>query len=326
MSLVEDLFESEISLEFDQLLHDFEKYILKNKKKNKIENFPEPILIPKRWLEAFAGFRDRWLWLLGLPEREYCFRIKLFTGCLQDYFNGYLIEDWLQALRKNPFGYLPEILTRLTMILQSPRYKRIASDIKYEVKKRNISLEENIRALIGRQLRTLAIRFELYYVHEYVKEITSIELRQHIKDFTQEIKKPKNFIFVNHQTKYPVELKFYARVIEQGGKQGHFHSHFIVLLNGKYHLTDKQFIEGARCIWDRVTQGKGYLYQHKPKKDDFMDRNYINGKIIEREDKKSIDLLIEAAEYIGKNGIGSKTDQYLRIKPLGFEPFACSHG
>lgn len=58
MSLVEDLFESEISLEFDQLLHDFEKYILKNKKKNKIENFPESILIPKRWLEAFAGLRD----------------------------------------------------------------------------------------------------------------------------------------------------------------------------------------------------------------------------------------------------------------------------
>ncbi|MDR7016095.1 hypothetical protein [Acinetobacter sp. 3657] len=318
-----DLFESEIALIFDCLLHGFEIQLRRKVRLDTTEVQLRNYIRYSNWISEFIGASREWYWLLNLPDRDYCPRIALFAQCWSKHFDRQNVGHFEGFLYRN----MPEILFDVAQGLLSPRYKRKKYDKAYQEKERIEQLKIKLNALVEKKSRLLPIRFELYYHREYVGDISSLEMSEHLHQFTKEMKNHRNFILSERdQNKQEMEILFYARVTEQGAREGHFHTHFLVILDGKYHRIDYRFRTAASLLWEKITTGRGYLSQHQPEKESYAARWNINGQIVERTDTGKLDLLFNSvAPYLAKIGVDSKYNQYLRIKPLGFDAFACSH-
>jgi hypothetical protein len=261
-----------------------------------------------------------WHWLLNLPDREYCPRIQLFSNCFHAHFNGYTDEERIRALEQNLYGHLPHILVEFAYGLNSKSYKRQAADTAYQVKQRQAVLKVQIDKLLSQYSRILPFRFDLYYHDKFKDEVSSVEFRQHLDEFSRQIRKTCNFA---EEGKQDVEILFFARLAEQGAETGHYHVHYLIILDGKYHRNVYRFETIADALWIRITEGKGYLSDYQ--EDTSYGRPNISNRVIHRDESECIKSLYFAANYLAKNGTDSGKDQYLRCKPKGMELFACSH-
>ncbi len=261
-----------------------------------------------------------WHWVLNLPDREYCSRIQLFSDCFHAHFNGYTDEERIRVLEQNLYGHLPHILVQFAYGLNTKSYKRQAADIAYQVKQRQAVLKSQIDTLLSQYSRILPFRFDLYYHDKFKNEVSSVEFRQHLDEFSRQIRKTLNFAEVG---KSDVELLFFARLAEQGADTGHYHVHYLIILDGKYHRNVYRFRTFADALWIRITEGKGYLSDYQ--EETSYGRPNISEHVIHRGDTECIESLYFAANYLAKNGTDSSKDQYLRCKPKGMELFACSH-
>ena len=261
-----------------------------------------------------------WHWVLNLPDREYCPRIQLFNECFHAHFNGYTDEERIRALDKNLYGHLPHILVEFAYGLNTKSYKRQAADTAYQVKQRQAVLKVQIDELLSQYSRILPYRFDLYYHDKFKNEVSSVEFRQHLDEFSRQIRKTCNFA---EEGKEDVEILFFARLAEQGAETGHYHVHYLVILDGKYHPNVYRFRTVADALWRRITEEKGFLHYNSKKI--IYGRPNISNRVIHRDESECIESLYFAANYLAKNGTDSGKDQYLRCKPKGMELFACSH-
>ncbi|ENU70086.1 inovirus-type Gp2 protein [Acinetobacter baumannii] len=271
-------------------------------------------------LPEFANTYRMWHWLLNLPDREYCPRIQLFSNCFHAHFNGYTDEDRIRALEENLYGHLPHILVQFAYGLNTKSYKRQAADTAYQVKQRQAVLKSQIDTLLSQYSRILPYRFDLYYYDEFKDEVSSLEFRQHLDEFSRQIRKTCNFA---EEGKQDVEILFFARLAEQGAETGHYHVHYLIILDGKYHRNVYRFRTVADALWRQITEGKGYLSYYQGETS--YGRSNISNRVIHRDETEYIESLYFAANYLAKNGTDSGKDQYLRCKPKGMELFACSH-
>ncbi|MFA2944065.1 inovirus-type Gp2 protein [Acinetobacter pittii] len=277
-----------------------------------------------RWVglqqTEIANTYRMWHWLLNLPDREYCPRIQLFSNCFHAHFNGYTDEERIRALEENLYGHLPHILVQFAYGLNSKSYKRQAADTAYQVKQRQAVLKFQIDALLSQYSRILPFRFELYYHDKFKDEVSSVEFRQHLDEFSRQIRKTITFA---EEGMRDVEILFFVRLAEQGADTGHYHVHYLIILDGKYHRNVYRFETIADALWKQITEGKGFLRYNSKKI--IYGRPNISNHVIHRGDTVFIESLYFAANYLAKNGTDSGKDQYLRCKPKGMELFACSH-
>ncbi|WP_312584783.1 hypothetical protein [Acinetobacter sp.] len=274
----------------------------------------------KPWVINFGTTFRGWYWLLNLPDRKYCHRIQIFSDCIHARFAEYSEEERIKVIKCHAYSDLPTILMELAFALNSSQYKRRCHDNTYQVKARKAELKKKIEDVLSQHCRILPYRFELYYREKFVNEISSVEFYQQLKEFTQEIHDTTNF---DQPGKQDVEILFFARVAEQGVKEGHFHVHFLVILDGKYHPNVHRFRKGAEALWGRITEAKGYLSDYQGATS--YGRKNISNRVIHNTDSVLLDSLFESAYYLAKIGTESNHHQYLRIRPKGMDAFACSH-
>lgn len=322
----QDYSESDISFWFDYLLCHFEKDLARHGAKHWEHKDLVRFLSNTSWIEEIIGQRNEWLWLLNLPDREYCPRIKVFANCVAEYFEQHPEQDQDTVLRHRPLTAMQEIVFHFAAMLLTQDYRRIKSDRAYQAKERREVIAEKLRELSARKSRLLPFRFELYYLKADVDSVSSLDLRTHLEQFVKEIHKPEHYVLTEQdRDKVDLEILFYARVVEQGKECGHFHIHFMVILDGKHLQTPHRFHQAATNIWDRITEGHGYLAVQNKEKIRYPIQQHINGQVIDRKDTERMEILFnQVAPYLTKIGIDSK-HQYLRIKPRGFEAYACSH-
>lgn len=322
----QDYSESDISFWFDYLLCSFEKDLARHGAKHWDHKDLVRFLANTSWIEEIIGQRNEWLWLLNLPDREYCPRITVFANCVAEYFEQYPEQDRNIVLRSRPLSVMQEIIFDFATKLFSSSYSRIKSDRTYQAKQRRKVIAEKLRELSAHKSRLLPFRFELYYLKAYEDSVSSLDLRTHLEQFVKEINKPEHYVLTEQdRDKVDLEILFYARVVEQGKECGHFHIHFMVILDGKHLQTPYRFYQGAANIWHRVTEGRGYLYVQRKENIRYPIQQHINGQVIDRADTRRMNILFNyVAPYLTKIGIDSE-HQYLRIKPRGFEAYACSH-
>lgn len=322
----QDYSESTISFQLDYLLCAFEKDLFRSSTKNWDHTNLKRFVCNKLWVQEIIGLRSQWIWLLNLPNREYCPRISMFASCISEYFEKYPEQDQDTVLQHRPLTAMQEIVFHFAAMLLTQHYRRIKSDRVYQAKERGKVIADKLRHLSARKSRLLPFRFELYYREADVDSVSSLELRTHLEKFVKEIHKPENFVLSRQdRDKVDLEILFYARVVEQGKKYGQFHIHFMVILDGKQLKTAYRFKEGAEKIWDQVTDKKGYFSVRNTENIRYPIQQHINGQVIDRADTGRMNILFNyVAPYLTKIGINSE-HQYLRIKPRGFEAYACSH-
>lgn len=274
----------------------------------------------QRWVNDFTATFKSWRWLLNLPDRKYCHRIRVFSDCINAHFSEHSEEEGMKMIENNPYGHLPYILMELAFTLNSRQYKRQRHDKTYQVNERKVLLKKKIEEVLNHYSRILPYRFELYYREKFASEISSIEFYEHLKKFTQEINKTINFAQPN---KKDIELLFFARVAEQGSKEGHYHVHFCIILDGKYHPNVHRFRTTAELLWQDITEGRGYLSDYQG--DTSYGRPNISNRVIHRNETVLVESLLESAYYLAKIGTESDEHQYLRIQPKGMDAFASSH-
>lgn len=322
----QDYSESDISFWFDYLLCSFEKDLARHGTKHWDHKDLVRFLSNTMWIEEIIGQRHQWLWLLSLPDREYCPRITVFASCITEYFEQYPEQDRNIVLLSRPLTAMQEIVFHFAATLLTQDYRRIKSDRTYQAKERGKVIAKKLQQLSARKSRLLPFRFELYYLKAYEDAMSSLDLRTHLEQFVKEIHKPEHYVLTEQdRDKVDLEILFYARVVEQGKECGHFHIHFMVILDGKHLQTPYRFYQGATNIWHRVTEGHGYLAVQNKEKIRYPIQQHINGQVIDRADTRRMNILFNyVAPYLTKIGIDSE-HQYLRIKPRGFEAYACSH-
>ncbi|UHT65669.1 hypothetical protein [Acinetobacter lwoffii] len=274
----------------------------------------------KPWVINFGTTFRGWYWLLNLPDRKYCHRIQIFSDCIHARFAEYSEEERIKVIKCHAYSDLPTILMELAFALNSSQYKRRCHDNTYQVKDRKAELKKKIEDVLSQHCRILPYRFELYYREKFVNEISSVEFYQQLKEFTQVIHDTTNF---DQPGKQDVEILFFARVAEQGVREGHFHVHFLVILDGKHHPNVHRFRTGAEELWVRITEGKGYLSDYQGATS--YGRQNISNRVIHNTDSVLLGSLFESAYYLAKIGTESNQHQYLRIRPKGMDAFACSH-
>lgn len=327
---VDDLFETDIALIFDGALSAFERWVYQHQTilLQQDDRALQDYIAKSIYRSEFRQMAREWIWLLNLPERDYCPRITVFAQCFHQYqqIHYQTIQDFILVISAESTPHIFVILTMVARQILSPQYKRIKSDIKERVKQRERSIKAKIDDVVSRHSRILPIRFDLYYHEQDAVAVSSVEFQQHILKFSQEMKNPNAYLFSERDmSKQEIEILFYSRIAEQGRRTGHFHAHFLVILNGKYHVHDHRFIQGVKELWEKVTTGQGYLRQHRANAQEFKAYLDINGKVIQRDDRSALDSLYTAAMYTAKWSVESNVGQYLRIKSKGFESFACSH-
>ena len=319
---VEERSESIDSLQLDILIQSFERAL--KRASFRWEQDPELDYKLSSWIKPWVinfgtTFRG-WYWLLNLPDRRYCHRIQIFSDCVHACFAEYSDEERIKVIKCHAYSDLPTILMELAFALNSSQYKRRCHDNTYQVKVRKAELKKKIEDVLPRRCRILPYRFELYYREKFINEISSVEFYQQLKEFTQEIHNTTNFA---QPGKQDVEILFFARVAEQGAREGHFHVHFLVILDGKHHPNVHRFRTGAEALWMRITEGKGYLSDYQGETS--YGRQNISNRVIHNTDSVLLDSLFESAYYLAKIGTESNQHQYLRIRPKGMDAFACSH-
>ncbi|WHR57417.1 inovirus-type Gp2 protein [Acinetobacter haemolyticus] len=318
--------ESEVSFGFDYLICNFEKDLSRRVVKSWTDKDFVDFLFSSMWLQEIIGQRQKWVWLLNLPDREYCPRISLFFKCVTEYFEQYPELNQNNVLLQIPLTVILMITLNFAKKLLSLSYSRIRSDRKYQAKVRERDISEKLKQLSARKSRLLPFRFELYYRENYAYSVSSVELRIHLERFVKEINKPEHYVLTEvDRNKVDLEILFYARVVEQGKKYGHFHIHFMVILDGKHLQTPYRFHQAATKIWHQITEGNGYLSVQNKKNIRYPMQHYINGQVIDRKDTERVKILMNyVAPYLTKIGTDCE-NQYLRIKSYGFEAYACSH-
>lgn len=176
-----------------------------------------------------------------------------------------------------------------------------------ESKNRN-SLESYVRDLIDHYSKSLVVRVDLRYKEEDRDLVTVDMFNNHIKKLRELISNKKSCF------KY---LQGYAWALEQGGKQGGFHCHLLLIYDGARRKGDCALAIEVIKKWKDITEELGAYYncnsnKHKKKhqvKDEFGNDRLGVG-MIHRNNLRQVENAIYVALYLTKL---DKQDQQLKV-------------
>lgn len=189
----------------------------------------------------------------------------------------------------------------------NPQFTRCASDRRYQARKKQDNLVAYAESLHAKHSRLLLVRVDLSYPSHYMDQIGIIDVYRHLDEFLD--LKDVDPIFKDSVG--------YALVLEQGGKSRGYHIHAAFYFLGSKRQND-EFIAGQiGDLWQyHITDGLGCYFNcnRKVYKEDYARKGTLGVGMIHRDNAHERFNALNVIRYLARP---EKTDQYLRMKPLG---------
>lgn len=178
----------------------------------------------------------------------------------------------------------------------------------------SLSMESYLRGILQCYCKSLIVRVDLKYKQEIKDSISITEVSSHVSKLLKRIS-DKDTCFK--------DLIGYAWALEQGGNNGGYHIHLLLIYKGSKHQRGWYFADAVGKLWSKITKERGCHFN-------LHDAEYRNGYIKNGTD--GLDMLIRGDESKLQNVLRvglyltsqNKYEQRLRIKKNRMKTFA--HG
>lgn len=198
------------------------------------------------------------------------------------------------------------IADKIRMNAQEAWFRRVGVVCRNETKDRTKSVTRYIRSILGYRARTLVVRIDAGYRKESRAALTIDQVYDHLD----------KLLYLKDQHSAFNCLTGYSWSMEQGERDG-YHLHLAFFFNGSEVCHD--IIKGYELgrLWvEQVTEGKGFFENCNASKERYGERLGIG--MIHRASEEECANAIDCMAYLTKGGrFSDRTDQYLRMKPLG---------
>lgn len=174
-------------------------------------------------------------------------------------------------------------------------------------------LKKYSESIIDRYSRILVIRVDLGYLQEFQSRINIDDLYSDLDMLVNRIQN-KDGIFKH--------VIGYAWGLEQGGKSKGYHCHLAVIYDTAHRSGNARYWgDEIIKLWKEITQdyGCGYNCYNRERVAELSAKNKLGIGLIYRRDAHQVENFIEAMNYLTEHD--KRTDQYLRVKPIGRRVF-----
>lgn len=251
------------------------------------------------------------LWFY-VPEHEYSEHIEAFWhACEKLGFLNCGQPTWMVRQLTLPgvdsLAVVRELEERIAEYTTTLRFRRRASDRRYEQRMASERLEAYSRFLIAQYARSLVLRVDLAYLKDAKPTIAEV-----YRDLDR-------LLALIHERKEVFEdATGYVWRVEQGGQTGGYHIHFSLVLPGHLHQRDGYLAKQLGALWKIITQQRGKPHSCNANKRKYSRLGILGIGMIHRNDEAACRNAINAVGYLAEP---EKEDQFLRMKPEGRRSF-----
>lgn len=248
------------------------------------------------------------LLLFYAPRHEYSEHIEAFwhacekLGLLDCGYPTWMVGQLLLP-GADSLAIVGELEERIIEFTHGVRFQRRASDRRYEQKEKQERLEEYSRDLLGKYARALILRVDLAY---YRNARVDIAEAYHHLDMLRLLINKRLGLFEN--------LMGFVWCMEQGGKEGGYHLHLVLVFPGHMHQRDGYLIKQLAALWKQITGGLGRHYSCNANKAQYASRGILGIGMVYRNDADACENAVNAMGYLAEP---EKEGQFLRMKPVG---------
>lgn len=229
---------------------------------------------------------------------EYSARIKLFASIRLEvnYSINFHSYDILEYLNDQSLSKIRELFYQGGELIEQEEIKR-----QKNCQDNIIALSEYINLLLAHYARLMIVRVDLKYLSEAQALVNIHRFKKHMQDLCKQIGQHRK-CFKN--------LQGFAWSMEQGEKEGGYHSHLLLIYDANAHYNDFTMGQKVGKLWKKIAEGHGcYFICNDSKRIKELDKKGICGLgLVTRGDTIKQKNVIKAASYLVKDS------QHLCIK------------
>lgn len=243
------------------------------------------------------------------PDYDYTGYVKFFIVL---YFDLISIDSGFESLSDelDDIGF-EEIRRWFFEYYQS--FEDDYEDIINQKKENRRELENYCRNVIDRCSRILVVRVDIGYLQEYQRRIKVDDLYFDLDKLVNKIQN-KDGIFKH--------VIGYAWGLEQGGKSKGYHCHLAVIYDTAHRYPSARYWgDEIIKLWKEITSdyGQGYNCYNRERVTELRNQGRLGIGVIHRKHPDQVQNFIESISYL--TDPDKRTDQYLRVKPMGRRTF-----
>ncbi|MDY6456793.1 YagK/YfjJ domain-containing protein [Acinetobacter faecalis] len=243
------------------------------------------------------------------PDYDYTGYVKFFIVL---YFDLISIDSGFESLSDelDDIGF-EEIRRWFFEYYQS--FEADYEDIINQKKENRREIANYCRNVIDRCSRILVVRVDIGYLQEYQRRIKVDDLYFDLDKLVNKIQN-KDGIFKH--------VIGYAWGLEQGGKSKGYHCHLAVIYDTAQRSPNARYWgDEIIKLWKEITSdyGQGYNCYNRERVTELRNQGRLGIGVIHRKYPDQVQNFIESMSYL--TDPDKRTDQYLRVKPMGRRTF-----